>query len=322
MAVTGLTGVAQVAAGAGHACARKTDGTVWCWGSGAFGRLGNGSTTSALTPVQAQGVAGATDLAAGYAHTCAVLGDGTVRCWGRGTELGTGGNSSSSTAVPVAGLTGAVQVAASAPATFGGGVAPFTCACRMDGSVWCWGSNDAGQLATGTTDNMPSARTAAASLVTGAQQLVAGGAHACAVLAGGTVRCWGNNVSLQLGDGTQDNRATPVAPVGLAGVRTVALGRDMSCAVLTDGTARCWGNDSAGQLGRGALAPVGMRADARPTPVAGLANIVTLALGEDHGCATTMDGVTRCWGNNNFAQLGNGTDGTSTGSPTPAPVAW
>jgi hypothetical protein len=70
------------------------------------------------------------------------------------------------------------------------------------------------------------------------------------------------------------------------------------------------------------VAACGMRADARPTPVAGLANVVTLALGEDHGCASTMDGVTRCWGNNNFAQLGNGTDGASTGSPPPPPVAW
>ncbi|MFO0647228.1 MAG: hypothetical protein U0326_13400 [Polyangiales bacterium] len=322
VSVMNLTGVAQVAAGASHACARKTDGTVWCWGSGAFGRLGNGSTDNALTPVQVQGVSGATDLAVGYGHACAVVADATVRCWGRGTELGTGSISSSNTAVAVAGLTGVVQVAASAPATFGGSVGPFTCARKTDGTVWCWGSNDSGQLATGTTDNMPSARMAIASLVTGAQQLVAGGAHACVVQAGGAVRCWGNNLGYQLGDGTQESRATPVAPTGLTGVRAMALGRDTSCAILNDGTARCWGADSAGQLGRGMLAPLGMRYDARSAPVVTLTNIVTLALGEDHGCATTMDGVTRCWGSNSFAQLGNGTDGSFDGTPTPAAVAW
>jgi|JI10StandDraft_1071094.scaffolds.fasta_scaffold45567_4 alpha-tubulin suppressor-like RCC1 family protein len=317
--VSGLGGVTQVAAGYEHACAVKGDGTVWCWGGGAFGRLGNGSTNDARAPVQVMGVTGATQVATGYGHACAVINNGTVRCWGRGGEIGA--RSSSMTAVEVAGLSGVARIAASAPATFGGSVAPFTCAVKMDGSVWCWGSNDSGQLATGTTDNLPSSTAPLATLITsGAQRLAAGGAHACALLGDGAVRCWGNDLAYQLGDPSQSNRPTPVALAGLAGARDLALGRDTTCGLFADGTARCLGANGSGQLGRGSASSGGVRAELMAAPVAGLTNIQALALGEDHACAYTADGATRCWGANAFAQLGIGVEGDAQYAPTP--VAW
>lgn len=315
--VEGLDGVTQIAAGAEHACALRNDGTVWCWGSGAHGRLGNGGTDNALRPSPVMGVTGATHIAVGFAHGCAVVAGGAVRCWGRGGDIGA--RASSMTAAAVPNLTGVVELAASAPATFGGSVGPFTCARRGDGTVACWGSNDSGQLAVGTTDNMPLSTEPVAARVTGARRLVVGGAHACVLTAEG-VRCWGNNLNLQLGDGTQESRAAPVAAASLMGARDLVLGRDVTCGLFEDGSARCLGANGSGQLGRGARSPIGTAGEAMAAPVAGLGRVVALAVGEDHACAATADGATHCWGANAFGQLGVGMDGDARFMPTA--VVW
>ena len=90
VAVSSLTGVAGVSAGASHSLALKTDGTVRAWGLNTNGRLGDGTTTQRLTPVAMTGVASAVSVAAGYRHTCVMLGDGTAKCTGTNTygELG------------------------------------------------------------------------------------------------------------------------------------------------------------------------------------------------------------------------------------------
>jgi len=80
--VMGLTGVAQLAMGWEASCARKTDGTVWCWGLNFVGQTGDNTYTDRNAPVQIAGLAGATDIAAGRSHVCAVKADATVACWG------------------------------------------------------------------------------------------------------------------------------------------------------------------------------------------------------------------------------------------------
>jgi len=87
-----------------------------------------------------------------------------------------------------------------------------------------------------------------------------GGYHSCARLTNGRLRCWGANYSGQLGDGTADNRTTPVPVPGLSGVAGLALGDEHSCARLTSGRLRCWGANYSGQLGDGTT-------DDRLTPV-------------------------------------------------------
>ncbi|MBK6534769.1 MAG: hypothetical protein IPF99_36100 [Deltaproteobacteria bacterium] len=58
------------------------NGTVQCWGANDLGQLGDGSTTTRLSPVMVMGLSNAVEIAAGYNHTCARLMDGSVRCWG------------------------------------------------------------------------------------------------------------------------------------------------------------------------------------------------------------------------------------------------
>jgi alpha-tubulin suppressor-like RCC1 family protein len=85
--------------------------------------------------------------------------------------------------------------------------------------------------------------------VTDATAIAPGGGHTCALLTGGTVRCWGGNYYGQLGDGTTTDRATPVVVSGISDATAVATGSANSCATVAGGAVRCWGTNVNGQLG-------------------------------------------------------------------------
>jgi len=88
--------------------------------------------------------------------------------------------------------------------------------------------------------------------LSGATGITGNGVHFCAVLTGGTVKCWGANFSGQVGDGSIDvGRLSPTVVLGLTGASKVAAGAAHSCALLGGGTVRCWGSNSEGQLGDG-----------------------------------------------------------------------
>jgi alpha-tubulin suppressor-like RCC1 family protein len=119
--VTGLTDVTVIAGGLGAAYALRGDGTVWAWGMGGAGRLGNGSTESSSVPVQVSGLTDATAIAAGGGYYVTLLGgaaahalrtDGTVMAWGTSQQLGNGATANSSVPVPVSGLAGVTVIAA------------------------------------------------------------------------------------------------------------------------------------------------------------------------------------------------------------------
>ncbi len=86
--------------------------------------------------------------------------------------------------------------------------------------------------------------------------------HACALIRGGEVRCWGGNAFGQLGDGTTTDRPAPAAVAGLGPVARIAAGSKHTCVVTVAGEVRCWGSDADGQLGDGTTTSRG-----RPGPV-------------------------------------------------------
>jgi len=134
---------AEVVAGDFFSCARLIDGSVYCWGYGPYGQLGNSASLSSSVPVAVTGIATAIDLGAGFDHTCAVLADNTVTCWGLNSNKQLGNaNGNSNKPVAVAGLTGAAQVE--------GGNA-HSCAFLLTGGVRCWGANAKGQLGNAST---------------------------------------------------------------------------------------------------------------------------------------------------------------------------
>ena len=122
---------------------RRSDGTVWAWGVGTVGQLGNGGTANSPVPVQVSGLTGVTAISGSYA----LRSDGTVWAWGSNTQgqLGNGTTGNNSTVpVKVSGLTGVTAIAG----VLDGGSGY---ALRSDGTVWAWGPNFFGELGNGTT---------------------------------------------------------------------------------------------------------------------------------------------------------------------------
>jgi hypothetical protein len=150
-------------------------------------------------------------------------------------------------------------------------------------------------------------------LASGVVALAAGDDHTCALMASGGAKCWGSNDAGQLGDGTATTRLTPVEVSSLASaVTTLAAGAIHTCAV-TAGGAMCWGDNDYGQLGNGTTI-----SRSTPVDVSGLASgVAALAAGGFHTCAETSGGGVKCWGANQFGQVG---DGTTTTRLTPVDV--
>jgi len=255
-------------------------------------------------------------LDAGDKHTCAILADRSVRCWGIGGEgrLGYGnvddvGNAANAGPVNL----GAGRTARALAAGF-----DFTCAILDDGSVHCWGDGSNGRLGTGST--APVLSPAAASPVDlggrTATAITAGYQHACALLADGSVRCWGLGTAGRLGYGNQnsigDNESPASAgPVDLgAGHRAVAIsaGWYHTCAIRDDGALLCWGYGAYSQLGYPNTASVGD--DETPGAVGpvdlGGHTVRAVSAGDSHTCVILDDGSVRCWGLGTYGRLGYG----------------
>ena len=270
---------ALIDAGGFHTCGLTEDNTVYCWGDGFGGTLGDGPEANRAEPRPVAGNVAFSALSAGY-FTCGLDLTGVAYCWGR--------NSTTPVAVTPA-------PAFSRIAT-GNGLA---CALTVDGRAYCWGSNLYGSLGDGTTvdHNEPVAVLGGLTFDT----LTVGAWHTCAVTAVGEAYCWGVNATGALGDGTRIDRRTPVLVAGDLRFSQVSAGRRHSCGLTTDGDAYCWGSNDHGQLGTGGVgdSPV-------PVPVQAPAHFVAIAAGGDFSCALASTGAAYCWGLNVFGNLGDG----------------
>jgi len=300
--------VVEVTTGYSHTCVLISNGRVTCWGYGADGELGTGTTatigdteTAAANPVNGGFVRmpsgqGAVDVSAGSFHTCALLVGGEITCWGYGGDGALGyGNTNN---------IGDTETPATNPANFGIVLLPsghtavaiaagdtHTCAILDNGEVSCWGDGSDGRLGYGNTlpigDNEdPSGETTTGGIVSlpggkGAVAIDAAGASTCAILTTGRVTCWGSGANGRLGYGntnaigdTETPATNPVSAglVALPGNLTaidISVGANHACAVLSDHTLTCWGYGGAGQLGYGNGNSIGDTETPATNPVSG-----------------------------------------------------
>ncbi|PKN20156.1 MAG: hypothetical protein CVU65_17705 [Deltaproteobacteria bacterium HGW-Deltaproteobacteria-22] len=240
--VFGVDDATSLACGLDHTCVVRLLGEVWCWGANDYHQVGpmDGDVTM---PTAVPGVTGAVAVVAGAWHTCALVTGGQVLCWGRNNHRQMGNSSTEAiqaTPAPVADLINVVALGAGND---------HTCAILNNGSVHCWGRNDAGQLGDGTTNPSASSPVPVIGLV-GAIALEGGASFTCTILSNGSVRCWGANVYGQLGNGTTNASSTPVNVSGLTGVTSIGLGDSHACAV-SGGMVWCWGYNEDGETGDG-----------------------------------------------------------------------
>ena len=328
--------VSKLGGGRPQNCVVLSDGSAKCWGSNEYAQLGAGNLLAigddelpaSVGPISitTRPHVFVTSVVGGDLHTCALLSDGSVSCWGSGCCNGhdrpvTGSDLPSSVGpVILVDTPGITTLALAADGS-------HTCALLSDGSLTCWGRSDFGELGYGNTaaigygvEPVAAGRVSVTStpgrVVT---QVAAGYAHTCALLSDGSLKCWGWNLSGQLGSGDHQNIGDDELPASALDIRVtttagvtvkqVAAGGRHTCALLSDDTVKCWGDNSYGQLGYGnthlgdqspsLLPPVSI------TTLPGV-RVEQLSLGDYHSCARLSDGSAKCWGMNHDGQLGTG----------------
>jgi alpha-tubulin suppressor-like RCC1 family protein len=335
----------SISAGYSHVCALLANGEVLCWGNNSSGQLGDGTYSSSSIPVKVIGLVDVVAIAAGGEHTCAITKTASIRCWGDNYygQLGDGTTTMKNTPVDVIGLSDPVISLTAGQ--------EHTCAITNAGQATCWGNNHFSRLGTGSSSLINKSPENVIQLRDLPVYLSAGDRHTCALLEGGGVQCWGDNTVGQLGITENiPVSKTPLDVVNLeSGVTAISTGYDTSCAILSNGKGKCWGRigtslldatigviefrnavsiaagfahfcvvtqqgviycrgwNSAGQLGDGTTSP-------------GLWLVKVTALDEEavsvvasgeSTCALMKSGSVKCWGDNNYGQLGDGTEVSS-----------
>lgn len=280
--------VIDVDVAARHVCALRASGEVWCWGLNAGGQLGDGTTIARHRPIRVEGIDDAVQLSLGgldilghgYGSTCVRHATGRVSCWGyvaRADEL----SSASPVAVAISGIADAVDISVGDQ---------HACAVRATGTVACWGLNDHGQLGNGMTGSWE-APPVTVSMITNARTVSAGMVHSCAVLADGTVACWGEGSNGELGQGRLSDSLVPVAVKGVVNAARAHAGFTCSCADNLSGYIQCWGSNAMSCLGR--------EDDRASTPVyvMGGSDFEWMSPNDLlHSCARRATGSVLCWG--------------------------
>ncbi len=334
------SGVIALTSGSHHSCAVTSGGQTKCWGRNGAAQLGDGSTLRRFTPLTVAGLSGAVQMVrAGNDHSCALT-NSAVRCWGDNyfAQLGSPGALPPSPPSVVPSLSGnTIEISAGAYHTCAvnsagqvtcWGISPFgyngnpatlfdlldgmravaaggnhSCALTTTGTVRCWGSTSSGQFGYFGSDS-PYQTVPISGLSGKVQAISAGLEHSCALLDVGRVECWGSSSYGQGGN------PAPVGFVGLDSIQTVHAGGLHNCALTTTGGVKCWGNNAFGQLGDGTTTTAYV-----PVDVTGLSSgVQAISVGEVHSCALTTAGAVKCWGDNQYAQIG---DGSFPGVATP-----
>ncbi|MAZ62159.1 MAG: hypothetical protein CMB18_02535 [Euryarchaeota archaeon] len=302
-------------------CVILSDFSVQCWGAGYQGQQGDGTSASSNSlPSNITMPSGHTprSLSSGSEsqHICMITTDGALFCWGNNEFGQLGDGTTCSVATYAYGCNGQfgkstpsqVNLPTSRTATAVTTGAFSTCAILDDGSVWCWGANDQGQLGVGNItqtfqswQNIPVKTLIPASRT--AISISSGDSHTCAVLDNKSVVCWGDNVNGQLAsDSTFSYRNSPTYIDSAIQFNSVSAGSLYTCGISTQDRAWCWGHNNQQQLGVESIA-WGDFYTPYETSLPSSRAVVSLSTGTQHACAILDDSSLYCWGDDNENQL-------------------
>ena len=306
-----------VSGGFESSCGIGSSRWVYCWGSGASGQLGNGSTSTTYAPQAiAQGpVPAATqfrDVTNGLRFGCALSTSGSVYCWGwnDGGQLGIG-TSRDDTSVPVEVVDGMKPADDTWLAVSAGTVS--ACGIADDDSAYCWGYNVRGQLGIGTSGNTTYGEPQKVGSALRWKRISVGDAFACGIAIDDSAYCWGFNGSGQLGKGVSGDENLPTR-VDVSALRagetfdSIAAGYTHACGLTNQRRILCWGSGFSGELGGGtnqsSQVPV---VTSTPLGLAGEVTYREVTAGRNFTCALAVTGEAYCWGLNSVGQIGDGT---------------
>ncbi len=323
--------ITQLSLGRVHTCAILVDSTVACWGIDQHGQFGNGDGSGATRYQMATLPLGgqAVDITSGHRHVCVLLHTDDIKCWGSNNKGQLGLTAGSFIGAPISPIGLPNKPVASIDAG-----ASHTCATYDDGDVWCWGSNQDGELGRGFTSPYEAPGAVIFPNPTTILDTQAGNKHTCAFHDDQSISCWGNNQwgtlgngqSIHAGTGTSSSVPAPILATTSTAV-ALSVGWATNCALLDTGAVDCWGNDVEGNLGNGephlhhlgavsgpgtntvSSDPLAGTISHHPQPTPVTLNpgdeVTSIAMGERHTCATYSDGDIRCWGADHDFRLSN-----------------
>ena len=254
----------------------------------------------------------AVSLGLGQSHSCAILDDSSLKCWGYGSsgQLGTGSTTHQYTPQPIflGNLRSAKYVDAGTS---------HTCVILDDNSTKCWGQSYYGAVGTGTStySNIPSPQIVGLGIGRTARTIALSAYNSCAVLDDFSVKCWGQNSMDFLGIGTTSNLLSPELLFNSAvqDTQEISTGERHTCTIDDENALQCWGSNTYGELGTGSTAT---KVYTPQSVVFGNGRTVDdVSLGEHFTCAILDDSSLKCWGYNQYGQLGIGTSSGTNSAP-------
>lgn len=315
----------RIAVGADFMVLSRTDGTVWAWGQGVDGQLGNGQRSSSSRPVQVAGLNGVVDVVAADGVAAALKADGTVWVWGYGSNGIFGSTQPDSTIratrpvmIPQLAEVHALALGRDGPAAW---------AADSHGRVFHWGSNYRGQAGDGTSSGNGAVRTVPQQVpgLADITVLAAADDGFMAGAFGAGVSAWGANEAGALGVAQRSTRGGPplaVQPVpgvgDVVGITAMDINGNAWFAVRRDGSVAGWGTNaswhaSCGQVGTGTSVL------AEPRTVTGLTGVLKQAGGSAHALFIGAQGQVLGCGDNSEGQLGDGSSSGANGAK-PGPL--
>lgn len=313
--VGGMINWRKVAIGYGSlAGGLKSDGTLWTWGRGAYGGLGDGTTADKSSPVTLSAGGTTWSKLGGMFQSggIAIKSDGSLWTWGRNNlgQLGDNSAINKSSPVTVSGGGNSWVFCVAGPSSGG--------AIKQDGTLWMWGFNSNGVLGVGDTTNRSSPVTVAGGGTTWKQVSIAI-EHSAAIKTDGTLWTWGRNVDGELGTGDTIARSSPGTTVAggtdwkqvTTGGSTTITANYTTAAIKQDGTLWTWGDGAYGGIANAAAAS----RSSPGTTLGGGTNWKYVDAGWRAMGGIKTDGSLWMWGANTQGELGDGATSSSRTSP-------